>query len=572
MALRSVHAVRHRMLSRLRDERGIALIMALGILFVLTITLGTVIYVTSASARHAEHSNASQKAYALAEAGLDNSLAVLNTHYPSTTAYPGDTPPGTFLPTRVTTYDEGTATWSGQLEFVGNLGKLWAWEWKITSIGSVANPTGPGTANVTRTIKASVPVVMPPNQPVGSDGTLNWIYAGDSARFTNSVTIKSPVYTWHHLSLENGAAISGVPGISGVAQKLAVGGDPVAGGNLTMEQNADWVGKDTPLEAVHIHGLCASKPVSPTLHACLWGDGPSPNDQIFATTHNNTVPPDLIIKPELTCCAPVGGSIPPAGPAAGPPDNPSDMGFWYQNANLGPYIPCNGTPQPRQPTFDTGDNTINNSATPAIPFNMTPSSGDYTCKNVVDGQTLGELSWNSTSKVLTIKGTIFIDGSATVDSVGYPGNPVFRYTGQGTVILSGTFAVKNAKICAVVSGSDCNVSAGAWDPNVNALIVVADGDGGGGGAQSQGNIVDAGNGIQLKSSSYQGALIANKDIDVETTSNEQGPMVSVYHWVESGQTGVLTFPAVHFAPSGGGGITQPLPTAQLLSPQQIAAG
>jgi hypothetical protein len=49
-------------------------------------------------------------------------------------------------------------------------------------------------------------------------------------------------------------------------------------------------------------------------------------------------------------------------------------------------------------------------------------------------------------------------------------------------------------------------------------------------------------------------------------------MVSVYHWVQSGQTGVLTFPAVHFAPSGGGGITQPLPTAQLLSPQQIAAG
>ena len=37
----------------LRDESGIALIMALGIMFVLTIALGTVIYVTSASARHA---------------------------------------------------------------------------------------------------------------------------------------------------------------------------------------------------------------------------------------------------------------------------------------------------------------------------------------------------------------------------------------------------------------------------------------------------------------------------------------------------------------------------------------
>jgi Tfp pilus assembly protein PilX len=558
-------AVRSRTLARLRDERGIALIMALGILFVLTITLGTVIYVTSASARHAEHSNASQKAYALAEAGLDNALAVLNTHYPSTTTYPGDPAAqtgGSFLPTRVTTYDEGKATWSGTLHMVTD--RPWTWEWSITSIGEVANPTGPGTANVTRTIKASVPVVMPPNQPVGNDGTLNWIYAGDSARFTQSVTIRSPVYTWHDLSLENGAKISGVPGISGVAQKLAVGGDPALGGNLTMEQKADTVGEDNPLEAVHIHGLCASWSDS-NLHNCRWGN--LPNDQIWATTHNNVVPPDLIIKPELTCCAPVLGSIAPA-PAAGD----SNMGFWYQNANLGPNIPCNGTPQPRQPIFDTGDNTINNSATPAIPYNLTPSGGNYTCKNVVDGKTLGELSWDASAKVLTIKGTIYIDGSATVDSAGYTGNPVFKYTGQGTIILSGTFAVKNAKICAVISGNDCNFAANAWDPNVNALIVVADGDGGGGGAQSQSNVVDLGKGIQLKGSSYQGALLANKDVKVETTSDEQGPMVSVYHWVESGQTGVLTFPAVHFAPSGGGGITQPLPPAWLLSPQNIAAG
>jgi hypothetical protein len=107
---------------------------------------------------------------------------------------------------------------------------------------------------------------------------------------------------------------------------------------------------------------------------------------------------------------------------------------------------------------------------------------------------------------------------------------------------------------------------------VNALIIVADGDGVFGGAQSQSNLVGAGNGIQIKGSSYQGALIADKNVEVDTTSNEQGPMVSVYHWVETGQTGVLTFPAVHFAPSGGGGITQPIPTAQLLSPQNIAAG
>ena len=107
------------------------------------------------------------------------------------------------------------------------------------------------------------------------------------------------------------------------------------------------------------------------------------------------------------------------------------MGFWYQNAQLGPYIPCNGPAAPRQPVFDTGDNTINNSATPSTPFNLTPATGDYTCKNVVGGQTLGELSWNATTKKLKVKGTIFIDGSATVDSAGLLGQPGLRVRRPG---------------------------------------------------------------------------------------------------------------------------------------------
>jgi hypothetical protein len=540
------------LLGRLREERGIALVMALGIMLVLTIALTTTIFFTSASARDARRSNAGQKAYALAEEGVNNALAVLNSHYPSTSAYPGDTPPGTFLPVRTSSYADGSVTWSGTLQFTNGAG--WTWEWAITSTGSVANPTGPGAAPITRTIHARVPVVMPPNQPVGSDGTLNWIYAGNNARFTQAVTLASPVYTWHSLSLENKAAISGAAG------RLAVGGDPAAGGNLTLEQTFDTVGQDSPLQEVHIQGQCASQSVSLTLHACIWGDTPRPaylrpqdpwnTDQIWGAVHDNTVPANLIVKPELTS---------------------SQMNFWYQNANLGPYIPCNSA-GPGTPAFDTGDNTLNNSATPTTPFNLTPASGSYTCRNVVAGKTLGELSWDAAAKVLTLKGTIFLDGSATVDSTGYTGNPVFRYSGQGTLILSGTFAVKSAKICAVVSGSDCNTAAGAWDPNVNALVVVADGDGGAGGAQSQGNVVDPGNGIQIKGSSFQGALIADKKIKVETSSNEQGPMVSVYHDVESGQTGTLTFPAVHFAPSGGGGITQPVPPAKLLPPQNYAGG
>ena len=97
---------------RLSDESGIALVMALGIMLVLTIALTTTIYLTSSSARHAYLSNAGQKSYALAESGINNAVAVLEANYPGAKIYPGDpnlllnttlTSPVTTLPASTTT-------------------------------------------------------------------------------------------------------------------------------------------------------------------------------------------------------------------------------------------------------------------------------------------------------------------------------------------------------------------------------------------------------------------------------------------------------------------------------------
>ena len=79
------HAPGARAFPRLRDESGVALIMALGVMLVLTIALSATILFTSASARHADNSNAGQKAYALAEAGVNNAIAVLEASYSSPT-------------------------------------------------------------------------------------------------------------------------------------------------------------------------------------------------------------------------------------------------------------------------------------------------------------------------------------------------------------------------------------------------------------------------------------------------------------------------------------------------------
>ena len=66
-------------------------------------------------------------------------------------------------------------------------------------------------------------------------------------------------------------------------------------------------------------------------------------------------------------------------------------------------------------------------------------------------------------------------------------------------------------------------------------IIIADGDGGYDATQSQSNNVNAGEGINLKGSYFQGGLIANKNINVDTTSEMQGPMLSVYRDVFAGQ-------------------------------------
>src|SRR5919201_2532477 len=64
-----------------KREEGIALIVALGILMVLSIMLTSIIYYTSSSSRDASRSHAGQKAYALAEAALNDAAAQIAANY-----------------------------------------------------------------------------------------------------------------------------------------------------------------------------------------------------------------------------------------------------------------------------------------------------------------------------------------------------------------------------------------------------------------------------------------------------------------------------------------------------------
>src|SRR5512133_205048 len=533
----------------LREEEGVALVLAIVSMLVLTITLTTVLFMSAAGARDAHRSNAGQKASALAESGINNALAVLNANYPGTTIYPGD---ASLLPTRTTTYATGSVTWSGTLVNVPTNPAGWKWQWELTALGSVKNPTGPSAGDVVRRATAVVPVVIPDSTsvPPGTTAT-DWVYGLHDVTFGQSVNVAAPVYAGHDLILANTSTIAET-----IPASLTLPARPnriAVGHNLSLVNPQNQVGHvngtadpANDLAEIHVVNQCASKN-NPTPHACVWG----PTDKIWGVIHDNVIPPGYLTTPTLTCCSPLAWAAPADG--ASHPASPSYMGFWYLNAGLGPRSPCgssSGTP----PRFDTAsgtpDNTINQSAYLAgSPFDLTGAS--YSCTSA-DGQT--RLAWDGTT--LTIRGTVFIDGSARSTSTNA------RYVGKGTIILSGLYTMdNNTALCANLSGGTCNTSA-PWDADTTALAIVADG-------------IDpsTGDSIDIKKGNFQGLLLGNGNIDGSVSGTLiVGPMVSVYGSVKAGQSGTLQFPPVAFASSGTDGLTGPLPLPQLLSPIQFVGG
>ena len=151
-----------------------------------------------------------------------------------------------------------------------------------------------------------------------------------------------------------------------------------------------------------------------------------------------------------------------------------DFNYWWANAMPGPKHPCTvstGT----VPAFDN-DAGSTNGPNDSIPVNgeMTPNNADYDCQVWVDGVLKGELGWNHTTHVMTILGTIFIDGNFRFDDDG----EIVHY--QGTAdIMSGGYDEIDEVVCAGGSGTaepadDC-ISTGManWDATQNYMTLMS---------------------------------------------------------------------------------------------------
>ena len=500
----------------LRRQDGITLVMAVGILGVLTISGTTLIYYSSTNARSVSYSAANGSAYDLAESGINEMMAVLSK--PDNNALNkyllGEQANGTVTHT-THTYDGGTVEWWGTL----SQSVTGASTWSLTSVGRVANPTGSTASQVTRTLTAKVPVVPTYTQPLNNPAW-NFIYSrgtGATCDMTiqNSVVVQSPLYVAGNLCMTNTATVTAGP--------------LVVQGSLTMSQSANGVGSSgSPINQLNVRNGCKWK--NNTLHnPCQQGAGASGFDNIWATLISNNPPAT-------------------ASPAV-------DWDAWYLNSNPGPYYPCltsSGTP----PTFDNDQGSAQtpnvakrNNSVPTVQ-DLTPSTS-YTCKG-----SNGELSWNASTKVLTANGTIFIDGSAQVQN-----GAVNTYTGSATIYISGTLLIKNSSLCQAVSNGACTTS--GWDPAQRMLVFVVGGNGSAGAPQSQ---VSGGDSVQLVSAYAQGALYATNAIDLGTTSQYDGPLDG--STVMLGQSTNSYFPGFTFVPAGMPG--NPEVYAQPQAPQLYA--
>jgi Tfp pilus assembly protein PilX len=212
----------HRLRARLRCERGFALVLALGVMFVLSATGASVAYYATSNASSSARSSADKTALALAEAGLNIAYGTLfNAPDPRN---------GQAVPLGSTQMEGGTAEWWGTL--AGST-------WTLVGRGTVRNPAGP-KALVRR--RSGQVTIQTGQQGSANNAIWNYLYADSLASCTtlsNSVTIDIPLYVRGDLCMNNSAQV--------------IGSHLQVGGTLTINNTAQV--SSTVTEA-HIGGGC----------------------------------------------------------------------------------------------------------------------------------------------------------------------------------------------------------------------------------------------------------------------------------------------------------------------------
>jgi len=357
-------------------------------------------------------------------------------------------------------------------------GQLSGTTWTLWGRGVAAAGLG---RTVTRTVSRQVQIV-PGNGAITDLRAWNMLYSDAKTgcmTLSNNATLKVPLYVAGNLCISNNA------GITGSTTTLQVGG------TLTLAPNAIVGTTSTRLASVNVVGGCGSPP-----HLCTAADG----------IHANSIGTTLsgISKP------------------------PIDLASWRTNAPLGPNHPCTVGALPAGVTF-TG-----------ATVNLFPSS-DYDCRATdAQGNILARLTWNHTTHIFQIAGTIFFDGDLTTTN-----NTTVIYQGQATIYTAKTATFSNN--VTVCGSTSCNSS---WDPNTNLLVLVA------GSSTASTDITASNNAV------FQGGAYAVNDIDFSNNGTIYGPAIARQLYISNN----ATFPPITKLPPGAPAIITTAATPTSLTP------
>jgi hypothetical protein len=355
-------------------------------------------------------------------------------------------------------------------------------------------------------IKAGSPVGS--NKAVGS----TWSTSSSTITYGNSADLWGTTWTAANLNASNFGLRFAAKNVAAASATASL--DYIS---ITVTYNDDTNGigtSGTPVAAANIGSTCTYN---------------------GATAHNPCTSADHVYAGTITNTAAA------SNPALSMPQ--VDFNYWWANAMPGPKHFCTN-PSPGVPTnfFDndaaltgtapnqsTTGNTTGPNKSITINGEMTPNNSDYTCQvwsqPPTSGTLLGEMSWNHTTHVLTISGTIFVDGNFRFDDDG----EVVHYQGRATIMSSRDDEIDEL-VCAGGSGTtlatSCLNDMTNWDTNQNMLVLMSqeDNEYDQGGTTCSGNVHPGCWNGHLPGG-FQGILYSTADCLIHQNFQDSGPVI-----------------------------------------------
>jgi Tfp pilus assembly protein PilX len=443
---------------RLRREDGIALVLSLGITSVLIIFVASMIEYTTANSRAAHLSTNDLMATQYADAGLNTAYSILVNQKATVGGNPtaanllgcsgvggaADTtgPSNCVAPTAkivcVTSSgcasgDVGSASvygfYSGTNPSTFNGAPVAASTWLLVSNGYARNPEG---ATVVKTATATVAISALNSGAVAAVWNHMFITAPLTPNVCavdfggNNMTVTNPLYAVGNVCMSG----------SNTTIQESPGGQPIdvmIGGKLVLSGSGTKVGTDAqhPLTSGVVVGGCTTISVSTVTSACDGG-----GYSYWARSRDAFVPTEA---PEMLA---------------------ADILTDYTNSDPGPGHAC-AAGGLASATFD-GDGVQNGGN---ASFELLPGS-NYTCVSQ-NGASVGQMSWNNTTKTLTITGNVFLDGNLTISQSG-------TYTGTGVIEVAGTitFNGNSTALCATNPCSFTNWQGASGNNSMLTLVAL----------------------------------------------------------------------------------------------------